>query len=177
MPSVLTPPPLPPSFSFLLQNCYNYGNDVVTNTFAQPGRGSGVCSHHDRPCVPNTCADVRRAAESDGLLWRGTELPTSLPTKGHVVSLHIWPQSNFHWLRMDANFTWSHKPGGSRALRLEPRASRTPRPPSHASMPGPAVRNIDNDGKTITDPAKANVSPWSEHCGYMLSVPSGVSLY
>ena len=107
---------------------HNAGNDVVTNTFAQPGRGSGVCSHHDRPCVPNTCADVRRAAESDGLLWRGTELPTSLPTKGHVVSLHIWPQSNFHWLRMDANFTWSHKPGGSRARRLEPRASRTPSP-------------------------------------------------
>ena len=22
-------------------NCYNYGNDIVTNTFAQPGVGSG----------------------------------------------------------------------------------------------------------------------------------------
>lgn len=134
-------------------NCYNYGNDVATNSFAQPGRGSGVCSHHTRPCVPNTCADVRRGAESDGLVWVGTDLPTSLPSVGHYVSLHIWPKSNFHWIRMDANLTWSHKPGGS------------------------PVRNHDNDGKVITDPGKSNFSPWTQHCGYMLSMPSNVSLY
>ena len=54
---------------------------------------------------------------------------------------------------MDADLKWSHKPGGS------------------------PVRNVDNDGKIITDPAKANVSPWTEHCGYMLTVPSNASLY
>ena len=134
-------------------NCYNYGNDVLTNTFAQPGRGSGVCSHHDRPCVPNTCDDVRKAAESDGLKWMGKELPTELPDDGHYVSLHIWPKSNFHWLRMDANFTWSHKPGGSK------------------------VRNYDNNGKMITDPSKCDVSPWSTHCGYMITKPSKAQLY
>lgn len=134
-------------------NCYNYGTDVLTNTFAQPGRGSGVCSHHTRPCIPNNCADVARAAVNDSLVWVGTELPTTLPKRGHYVSLHIWPDSNFHWLRMDANFTWSHKPGGS------------------------PVRNVDNNGDTIVDPAKCDVSPWSTHCGYLLAVPSEVTLY
>lgn len=135
------------------QNCYNYGNDVVTNTFAQPGRGSGVCSHRDRPCVPNTCDDVSHAAAHDGLVWVGKTLPTSLPPRGHYVSLHIWPDSNFHWLRIDASMTWSHKPRGS------------------------PVRNVDNNGQTITDPAKADVSPWTEHCGYLLATPSNVTLY
>lgn len=134
-------------------NCYNYGTDILTNSFAQPGRGTGVCGHHDRPCVPNTCADVRRAAESDGLVWKGTTLPSALPAVGHYVSLHIWPESNFHWLRQDANLTWSHKPGGSR------------------------VRNVDNNNKIITDPAKADVSPWSTHCGYLLATPSKVTPY
>lgn len=132
-------------------NCYDYGNDIVTNTFAQPGRGSGQCPETARPCVKNTCEDVKNAAVSDGLVWVGTELPTSLPETGHYVSLHIWPDSNFHWLRMDANMKWSHKPGGS------------------------PVRNVDNNQQEITDPSKADVSPWSEHCGYLLTVPSKVS--
>lgn len=133
-------------------NCYDYANDIVTNTFAQPGRASGLCPPSARPCVKNTCEDVRRGAESDGLKWVGTSLPNSLPPTGHYVSLHIWPSSNFHWLRMDANMLWSHKPGG------------TP------------VRNVDNNRETIRDPSKADLSPWTEHCGYMLAVPSGVNI-
>lgn len=133
-------------------NCYNYGNDVLTNTFAQPGRGTGVCPPNTRPCVENTCEAVKNAAIHDGLQWVGTELPTSLPEKGHYVSLHIWPNSNFHWLRMDANMKWSHKPGGS------------------------PVRNYDNNHDEIVDPSKADVSPWSQHCGYLLSIPSGATI-
>jgi hypothetical protein len=134
-------------------NCYNYANDIVNNNFAQPGRGSGVCSKTSRPCVPNTCEDVRKGAESDNLVWMGTDLPTELPNAGHYVSLHIWPDSNFHWLRMDADKMWSHKPGSN------------------------PVRNVDNNGKTIDDPAKADVSPWTNHCGYMLATPSKVTIY
>lgn len=134
-------------------NCYDYATDIVTNTFAQPGRGSGVCPKSQRPCVKNACDDVRHAAESDGLAWVGTQLPSALPTEGHYVSLHIWPQTNFHWLRMDADLRWSHKPGGS------------------------PVRNVDNNGQVILDPSKADVSPWSEHCGYMHVLPSNVSIY
>jgi len=129
-------------------NCYDYGNDIVTNTFAQPGRGSHVCPPNTRPCVKNTCDAVKNAAISDGLAWVGTDLPTTLPKEGHYVSLHIWPDSNFHWIRMDGDKTWSHKPGGS------------------------PVRNVDNNHEKITDPGKADFSPWTQHCGYMLSVPS-----
>lgn len=126
-------------------NCYNYGNDILTNTFAQPGKGCGMYPHQK---AKNTCDDIRKAAECDGLKWVGTELPTKLPEKGHYVSLHIWPATNFHWLRMDANLYWSHKPGGT------------------------AVRNTDNNGHKIKDPAQADVSPWSQHCGYMLAFPA-----
>jgi len=34
-------------------NCYNYGTDVATNTFAQPGRGSG------HKWEANTCEAIR----------------------------------------------------------------------------------------------------------------------
>jgi hypothetical protein len=129
-------------------NCYDYGNDIVTNTFAQPGRGSGVCPPNTRPCVKNNCDALKNAAISDGLTWVGTDLPTDLPKEGHYVSLHVWPNSNFHWIRMDGDKTWSHKPGGS------------------------PVRNVDNNHKKITDPGQADFSPWTQHCGYMLAVPS-----
>ena len=47
----------------------------------------------------------------------------------------------------------------------------TPHPPP------PQVRNVDNNGKKITDPAQADVSPWSLHCGYMHALPSNVTIY
>jgi len=129
-------------------NCYDYGNDIVTNTFAQPGRGSGHRWDYD------TCDSVKEAAERDGLVWIGTNLPTGNPPNGHYVSLHIWPSTNFHWLRKDTNIPthWSHKPGG------------TP------------VRDVDNNGNKITDPSKADVSPWSQFCGYMIAIPSKVTI-
>jgi hypothetical protein len=125
-------------------NCYNYGNDIVTNTFAQPGRGSGEKWHQ------NTCDDIRASATRDGLVWQGTTLPTANPDKGHFVALLIWPGTNFHWIRFDSqpHGFWSHKPGG------------TP------------VRNVDNNNRKITDPSKQDFSPWSQFCGYMTTLPS-----
>ena len=34
--------------------------------------------------ILSACADVRRGAESDGLVWQGTELPTALPSWARV---------------------------------------------------------------------------------------------
>src|SRR5690242_11412125 len=42
-------------------NCYNYANDRVTNTFAQPGR------YHNAMYTQLTCANVQPAAVADGL--------------------------------------------------------------------------------------------------------------
>ena len=91
-------------------NCYNYGTDIVTNDFGQPGMGSG------QKWKSNTCEDVQAAAVRDGLTFVGTTLPTAQPSSGHMIALLIWPRTNFHWARMDgaeAPFYWSHKPGGT----------------------------------------------------------------
>lgn len=126
-------------------NCYNYGTDVLTNTFAQPGYGSG------KEWEENTCESVGAAAERDGLVSIGTELPTSQPDSGHHVALLIWPNTNFHWIRHDDDQYWSHKPGGS------------------------PVTNVDNSGGAITDPSASDFSPWTQFCGYYTVVPSEVT--
>ena len=126
-------------------NCYAYGTDIATNTFPQPGRGSGT------KWLANTCDEMVAAAERDGLTWVGTELPDVEivePEKGHYLALYIWPGTNFHWARRDSNGLWSHKPGG------------TP------------VQDADNNGTPIVDASKADLSPWTEFCGYMIAVPS-----
>jgi len=129
-------------------NCYNYGNDVATNTFAQPGRGTG------QKWRVNTCNEMKDAATRDGLQWTGTDLPTANPKTGHYLALLIWPNTNFHWIRFDSvpAGKWSHKAGG------------TP------------VKNVDNRGLPITDPAKSDFAPWTQFCGYMISVPSNVTI-
>jgi hypothetical protein len=130
-------------------NCYNYGNDVVTNTFAQPGRGTG------QKWSDNTCENMKAAAIRDGLTWAGTELPSGNPDVGHYIALLIWPQTNFHWVRLDSvpgGGYWSHKAG------------QTP------------VKNVDGRGKRITDPSKQDFSPWTQFCGYMIGVPSKVTI-
>lgn len=43
-------------------NCYNYGNDKITNSFAQPGDASG------NPFADYTNEDLLSSAESDGLV-------------------------------------------------------------------------------------------------------------
>jgi len=123
-------------------NCYNYGSDILTNTFAQPGRGTG------HKWTSDTCESVTKAAISDGLIWYGTDYPSKVPEFGHYIALLIWPNSNFHWVRLDSNGKWSHKPGGTE------------------------VKNTDNDGNLITDPSKQDFSPWSQFCGYFNIIPS-----
>jgi hypothetical protein len=60
-------------------NCYNYANDVATDSFAQPGRGSGQKWSFD------TCADINASAVRDGLQWVGETMPTAPPAVGHHV--------------------------------------------------------------------------------------------
>ncbi|KAL4220610.1 hypothetical protein ACF0H5_021007 [Mactra antiquata] len=84
-------------------NCYNYGTNRQTNTFAQPGRASGVrlnTSHINATLVYSLC--VR-----DGL----TRLNGPTPGNDCLMALVIWPGSDFHFYRLDDNGFWSHKPG------------------------------------------------------------------
>lgn len=127
-------------------NCYNYTNNKATNTFAQPGRGSG------KVLSSLSCGGsggVQPAATRDGL----RSVPTfkaSIP-KGWYTALVIWPGVDYHWYRQDTNGCWSHKPG------------QTP------------VRDVDNSGNKITDPRHANRGQYTIFCSYMVT-NSGVRI-
>jgi hypothetical protein len=93
-------------------NCYNYANDKITNTFAQPGRGSGQVGPY-----PPTCSATGAAAQRDGQV--SVPAAASTPGSGHYVALVIWPGRDYHWYRLDNNAQWSHKPGQTAARNTD----------------------------------------------------------
>lgn len=115
-------------------NCYNYANDKITNSFAQPGTGSG------HPYQEITPEEMLRASEYDGLVQlnvSASDPPPEAPEQPNcVVALVVAEDVDFHWYRLDDNGLWSHKPGSSRA------------------------RNHDGNGNLISDPRKAANSPF-----------------
>lgn len=129
-------------------NCYNYGNDTITNTFAQPGRGSG----QDGP-YPPACPETAAAAARDGLV--AIPNPNISPTEGHIAALVVSTTPGFfdyHWYRRDSNGMWSHKPGQT------------------------AARNTDNAGKLISDPRNCDRGFYNLFCGFFNSIPSKISI-
>jgi len=93
-------------------NCYNYGCDIRTDTFAQPGYAHGI----SLSLANLNCTDVGNAAIADGLAPQPEKI-----CKGctHLVALVIAPGDDYHWYRLDDNGRWSHKPGGSPATDLD----------------------------------------------------------
>ena len=129
-------------------NCYNYGNDIITNTFAQPGRGTG----QDGP-YPYACTGTTTAAVRDGL--KSITNPDISPAEGHIAALVVSTTpgfSDYHWYRRETNGMWSHKPG------------RT------------AARNTDNSGRPISDPRNCDRGAYNNFCGFFNSVPGKVSI-
>jgi hypothetical protein len=129
-------------------NCYNYANDKITNTFAQPGRGSG----QDGP-YPPSCPGTGAAAVRDGQI----SIPNSdvTPAEGQIVALVISTTPgilDYHWYRRDSNNMWSHKPGQT------------------------SVRNVDNSGKLISDPRTCDRGPYNNFCGFFNSIPSKTTI-
>ena len=125
-------------------NCYNYASNKRTDTFAQPGKGCG-----QRYTAIN-CVEVTKASLCDGLHKRYNCFPASEASR-YLVALVIAPGSSspdFHWYRKMREGFWGHKPG------------RT------------AVRNTDNSGKVITDPATCNRGPYTIFCGYFYTCKS-----
>lgn len=92
-------------------NCYNYGNNKRTDTYAQPGKRSG-----DFP-NPMTCAEVGNAAVNDSVL----RLPASgvCPCTEDKIALVVDPGTDYHWYRLGTDGMWSHKPGGGQATNLD----------------------------------------------------------
>jgi len=129
-------------------NCYNYGTNRLTGTYAQPGRFSR------RPILGRIyCAKVRRAVMADGLIpcgyrRRGESYEQTLPrdliakartVQGHLAAVRVSPGHDYHWFRLDNNGWWSHKPGQAPAT--------------------------DKDrGRKISDPRYSKTYP--QFCGY-----------
>lgn len=117
-PLTLVVPPYDPgkwnndSFIMKNNNCYNYANDKITNSFAQPGRGSGQVGPY-----PPACPTTGAAAERDGQIPIGNV--SSTPAEGQYIGLVIWPGNDYHWYRRDANNQWSHKPGQTPARNTD----------------------------------------------------------
>jgi hypothetical protein len=120
-------------------NCYNYANNQITNTFAQPGRASG------HPTSNMSCGAVQPAAQHDGLHAVANFSGTLAAGHGWYVALVIWPGHDYHWYRQDKVGCWSHKPGQT------------------------AARNVDNAGHAITDPRTCNRGPYTNFCTYMVT--------
>jgi hypothetical protein len=84
-------------------NCYNYATNVRTDTFAQPGRGSGLSlSSYELAHVYAWFDNVYDAPAGDNVT----------PIAGHLVALALAPTiGDYHWWRKNDNGYWSHKPG------------------------------------------------------------------
>ena len=125
-------------------NCYNYANDKITNTFAQPGRGSGAVGPY-----PPSCPGTGQAAERDGQI--SIPNPDLTPAEGQIVALVVSTTPGFfdyHWYRRDENNMWSHKPGQT------------------------AATNRDNTGNPISDPRICDRGPYNLFCGFYHCIPS-----
>lgn len=121
-------------------NCYNYGNDTITNTFAQPGYASG------QMYSALTVDQVRAAALRDGLIWVGWTFPGNnyvCSGGGHLIYLAVAPGYDYHWWRLDkVEGTWSHKPGITQAI------------------------DIDHAGQPISNPLDANRGYYTDNGGF-----------
>jgi hypothetical protein len=127
-------------FSIRRNNCYNYAANYKSNTFAQPGRKSGVQWTSLANCS-ETPGSVAYGANADGFTT------ACYPTGNQLyVCLVLWANNDFHWYRLAANGHWCHKPGQT------------------------AARNYDNSGNWISDPATCNRGPYTLVCSYRYSL-------
>lgn len=122
-------------------NCYNYGRNWRTNTFAQPGRATG---HF--PYVIN-CGNVTAAALSDGAHHRYDCFPDSEAPRwlmALVYAPNFLPgRPDYHWYRMSIEGFWGHKPGNTPAT------------------------NLDNSHVVVYNPEVADRGPYTHFCGYV----------
>jgi hypothetical protein len=92
-------------------NCYNYGTNYRSDTYAQPGKANGAMYG------AISCPQVRAGALADALLAAPNS--NKCPREGHLVALVVGPGWDFHWYRKGRNGRWTHKPGGTQATNVD----------------------------------------------------------
>jgi hypothetical protein len=124
-------------------NCYNYGTNYRTDTFAQPGKATAQQWTSLAACnVAAPAISAKMGAVSDGLVDKPLQ-DNKCISPGHLVALVNAPNSDYHWFRKGPNGRWSHKPG-----------------------PTPATL-LDNSGNVITDPRTADRGSYINFCTFM----------
>jgi hypothetical protein len=102
-------------------NCYNYGTNYRSDTYAQPGLAAGAMYGSI------TCAEVRAGAIADALI-HSPKADNKCPKEGHLVALVVGPGWDFHWYRKGRNGYWTHKPGGTQATDRDNSGNLIPDP-------------------------------------------------
>ncbi|MDH3892817.1 MAG: hypothetical protein OEV49_17275 [candidate division Zixibacteria bacterium] len=93
-------------------NCYNYGCNYRSDTYAQPGEAAGA------KYASISCAEVKAGAIADELINKPLA-NNRCPREGHLVALVVGPGWDFHWYRKGRNHLWTHKPGWGEATNLD----------------------------------------------------------
>jgi hypothetical protein len=124
-------------------NCYNYGTNYRTDTFAQPGEASGQHWTSNAACdLPAPGISAKKGATLDGLIDKPGQ-DNKCITPGHLAALVNGTNYDYHWYRKGPNGRWSHKPGHTPATLL------------------------DNSGNPITDPRTADRGAYNNFCTFM----------
>jgi len=127
-------------------NCYNFSTDIRTDTFAQPGVAGG----HPAVWPPHDCQPDTAGAITDGL-QAGVDIDDLCRTSGlpggHIVALLVWQDVDYHFVRLEADGTWSSKAGNLPATRL------------------------DYSGQPMKDPRTANLGSY-RFCGFLWVSPN-----
>lgn len=129
-------------------NCYNYGCDIQTNTYAQPGEAAG------QKWTALDCPAVTKAAKADGLKSVSNENGCGCSDCHHLVALVVKPSGSkdYHWYRRDRDGKWSHK------------------------MAWTPCTNLDDSNNIITDPKTADRGAYTVFCGYFCVNKSKVTI-
>jgi len=93
-------------------NCYNYGCNYRTDTFAQPGKAAGTMYS------ALTCSEVLSGAIADELV-DSPGADNKCPGEGHLVALVVAPGWDYHWYRKGRDGMWTHKPGSTAVTNLD----------------------------------------------------------
>ncbi|KAL9958426.1 hypothetical protein ACROYT_G035438 [Oculina patagonica] len=136
-------------------NCYNYANDKITDTFAQPGKAAGV----PLPDVL-TIENLKLSTQADGLTLLEAQKHMCAPAgPRHLVALFLYNgtdkslpfDQDYHFYRLDNNGHWSHKPGENPATDRDGNGDRIvdPRTAVQAPIPYEFVCFMTTNKKTV----------------------------
>ena len=132
-------------------NDYNYACGLKTSFFAQPG-GPGSLP------MPFTCQDIINQLAKDGLTyvntWKPGMAPPTCPAGQCLVAFAADPTAgsqDYHSYRLNADGTWSDKPGQTDA------------------------KIFQNNGVNVTDPSTANRGDYTMFCGYFCYAMANVN--